>query len=259
MSVEKLDFNKVKQSKKGFTTSLNDVIQNIPDAFILGVYVYLSSLPPEWDINRVQLMKHFQVGRDKIHKALSWLKNNLLLTYHQERRKDGTLEESTIIIHEGWNFLEKLSTVPLTGLLNNRSTAEPLSGESAPINNIYTKKEIKRKREALSYFLPDEENLLLAKTLNIDLNAEIESFKHRHKGEKNQYEFKRWLEMACKHGASKSNRSFNHGAIIKPNEIKSTVPFYKSEDRSIYNAKPETVSYHMNKIHSILGKSAPSV
>ncbi len=224
MSVQKLDFNRVRQSKRGFTTCLNDVIQNIPDAFVLGLYVYLSSLPPEWSVNRQQLMNHFKVGRDKIHKSLLWLKDNLLLTHHQERRKDGTLEESTIIIHEGWEFLEKLSTDQSAGLRVYRTPAEPASGKTAPINNIDNKKEIKRKREALSDdFIPDKTNIEIATKLGVDLKTEIDSFKNRWKGQKTQYEFGRWLKNAKEHADRNKNGKFKE----KSQEVCSTVKEWK--------------------------------
>jgi DNA-binding MarR family transcriptional regulator len=46
----------------------------------------------------------------------------------------------------------------------------------------------------LSVFQPSEQNQFLASDLRLDLAAELESFRHRHKGEKNQYEFERWLK-----------------------------------------------------------------
>ena len=101
MSVKKLEFNSVKQAKKGYTTFLNEVVQNISNGFILGVYTYLSTLPPEWEVNRVQLGKHFGVGRDKINDALSWLNNNYLIEYKQEHNDKGEFEKAYIEVQDG--------------------------------------------------------------------------------------------------------------------------------------------------------------
>jgi|SRR5579863_537058 len=159
MSVNKLDFDSIIQSKKGFTTSLNDVIQNIRDPLILGIYVYLTSLPPQWCVNRNHLMDHFNIGREKLHKALRWLHVNYLISYEQQRNANGTVDKSTMVVHEGWEFLEKVvnnqqsSSALLktriaapTALLKNRTPVEPYSGETAPINTIENIKEIKRER-----------------------------------------------------------------------------------------------------------------
>jgi hypothetical protein len=69
------------------------------------------------------------------------------------------------------------------------------------INNQYKRNNKERGREkqrpALSdSFLPNDENLILAKDLRLNIEDELESFKNRHKGKKTQYEFSRWLKTA---------------------------------------------------------------
>ncbi len=164
MSIEKLDFDYVKQSHKHFTTFLNEVIQNVPHALVLGVWVYLSSLPPAWNVNRQHLINHFGIGREKLGKVLKWLNDNQLLEYERGRRSDGVYTgKVAIIIKDGKDFVEQIinkkepkSTIPeistvddspvdkpeivdnySTTLLENHILDNPQCGESAAINKTY--------------------------------------------------------------------------------------------------------------------------
>jgi hypothetical protein len=152
MSVQKLDFSIVKQAKRGFTTHLNEVVQNITEGFYLGVYVYLSSLPPTWNINRVQLGSHFDVGRDKINGALAWLNDHYLIEYKQEKDDLGIFGPTYIEVLDGLQFIENFNknqtrSKNVSATLKTRATDYPGTGKSAPINNIIFKnKKITKKR-----------------------------------------------------------------------------------------------------------------
>jgi hypothetical protein len=143
MSVSKLDFDSVRQAKKSFTSNLNEVIQNIPDGFVLGLYIYLTSLPPEWNVNSSHLMSHFNVGRDKLARAMSWLSDHFLITHLQERKQDGSFGKCTIVVEEGWTFIEQFvkNQKHDTALLKTRNTDNPDTGKSAPIYNTNTTKQ----------------------------------------------------------------------------------------------------------------------
>lgn len=155
MSVQKLDFSHVIQSKRGFTTFLNEVVQNITDGFILGVYTYLSTLPPDWNVNRVQLGNHFRVGRDKINDALAWLNDNYLIEYKQDRDEKGNFLGSYIEVQDGYEFLDNfpLNQTRSTATLKTRCTDYPLPGKSAPTKDISFKKNIINKKDIV--FIPD--------------------------------------------------------------------------------------------------------
>lgn len=181
MSIEKLDFNYVRQEHKSFTTLYNEVIQNINNPFYLGVYCYLSSLPHDWTVSKKQLMNHFKSGRDKIESTMSWLRSNFLLEYHQGRNPDNTFCKNFIIIKDGREFIEKVvnnqqsksenpailkTSVadPFPGTLISRYPESPLSGESAPtyinIKDTYKTKEHKinksqSKKQIASVDLPE--------------------------------------------------------------------------------------------------------
>src|SRR5579863_264754 len=251
MSVEKLDFSRVIQSKKGFTGVLNDVVQNIPDAFILGVYIYLSTLPSGWNINRNHLMKHFNIGRDKLSKALSWLNANFLISYHSERNNDGTVDKWQIIVHEGWEFLEKVvnnqqsestilktRSVDSSTTLKNQSLDKPVTGKTAPINTTAFKKETQSKRETVCKkrqtllppdFNPSKQNLDLCKYRGLDPDTVIGKFlsDRKSKGIKRidwQEDLTKWiLDEKVKKITTQSTMHVNNNQ----NETRCTIQFWE--------------------------------
>jgi hypothetical protein len=232
MPVEKIDFAYISQEKKPFTTHLNSVLQNLKNPMALGIWAYLSSLPEGWKVNKEHLRKHFGLGRDKLDSIIKYLIENDLLEANQERLSDGKMGKGYIIVKVGYDFKQDCNAKeqsypqkqPFTEkpLTAQPYTAEPCPGESAPINNINNINNIKRestirkKRESLSDFFPNEENQLLCKDLRLNINDEIESFKNRHRGKKTQYEFSRWLKSSKQYQSSKSENR----------EIRSTVPLY---------------------------------
>lgn len=97
-----------------------------------------------------------------------------------------------------------------------RSPRDPGVGHHVDPNyKALTNQGTKKRESALSsdQFLPDEQNQFLCKDLGLTLAEELDSFRNRHKGEKSQYEFGRWMK------ASKEYRSRNQPA----QEIRSTV------------------------------------
>lgn len=144
MSVNKLDFTYIKQSKKGFTTFLNDVLQHIPDFYTLGLYTYLCSLPHNWQINRQQLMNHCGNGKHKVNDALAWLNKNHLIAYEQERDEKGLWITSSIVVKDGTEFIEKVvknqsNSTEQPGHPETGSPDYRVTRKSATTNNIYNK------------------------------------------------------------------------------------------------------------------------
>lgn len=180
MSIEKLDFQKVAQENKFFTTHLNVVLQNIKDPVALGIWCYLSSLPSDWKVNKVQLRKHFSLGRDVLNKVLSCLKKAKLIEFKQERNPDGTMGDGLILVKVGYEF-HRDTEIQYTGenvndygastaILKNRSPVNRYTGKQhlQKIDN-YKRKLKEKKREPLTLnFCPNEETEALIKELNID-------------------------------------------------------------------------------------------
>lgn len=134
MSIEKLDSVKIKQEKIPFTIHLNYVLQNVKHPLALAIWVYLTSLPEAWVVHRNQLMEHFGIGRDKLKDALSFLNENHLLEYSQDKLENGKFGTHHILVKSGQEFEVIHRTV--AGGLKNRSTVLPVGGETAPIKEI---------------------------------------------------------------------------------------------------------------------------
>jgi len=152
MSVEKLDHVRLIQEKHPYTLHMNYVLQNIKDPLSLAIWVYLTSLPDDWKVHRTQLMEHFDVGRDKLGNALKFLNENRLIEYIQELKESGKFGIGQILVKCGYEF-EVIHRME-TGLLKNRSTVSPLSGETAPTNTIQNTNTIKNKNK--SFCLSDQ-------------------------------------------------------------------------------------------------------
>src|ERR1700722_17752467 len=221
MSVEKLDFNIVRQESKTFTTHLNSVLQNLNNMAALGLWAYLSSLPDSWTVNKKHLMNHFKVGRDKLSKELRFLESHNLIEMGQERYPNGTVGNQYIIVKCGYNFTysEPVTENPLTAqpFTEKPSPVKAAYGKSAPINktnniNKNKKRESDIKIEKpLSVFKPDNQNQKLSNNLGLNLEEELKSFTNRHRGEKTQYEFERWMKASFDYKQKKNtNVSVSH-------------------------------------------------
>jgi len=73
MSIEKFSGKLYNQTQGGFTVLMNQIFNLIKDAETIGVYAYLCSLPPEWDINTKHLKSKFKIGNTKIYRILTSL------------------------------------------------------------------------------------------------------------------------------------------------------------------------------------------
>jgi hypothetical protein len=74
MSIVKNTPNFLKHSDLPFTTLINKTIESIKDPATLGIYVYLSSKPNDWEISEKNLQNRFDKCRDFIRSRLSELK-----------------------------------------------------------------------------------------------------------------------------------------------------------------------------------------
>ena len=123
------------RDNSGFTTILNKVIQSIDDAELLGLYVYLTTMPPKWKINKTQLKNHFKVGERKIDSLFKKLRECGLLSIIENRDK-GKFMGINYKLH-----LDFIRTAEIDTTVYNR-TAETAPAETAPtvfaplINNI---------------------------------------------------------------------------------------------------------------------------
>lgn len=161
--IEKLDFKKVIHENKGFTTYLNIIIQNIRDPLSLAIWVYLSSLPPNWNINKAHLRSHFDIGRDRLKKSLSNLNKLNLIQFIQQRNSDGTLGDVEILVKAGHEFnhdteIQYCGKKPSkqrvsTAILKNRRTVNQACGKQPLQKKQNTKERKSFKKEIKKSFL----------------------------------------------------------------------------------------------------------
>lgn len=126
MSIEKVAFTKVTQEKTPYTILVNKVIQNITDYTAGFIWVYLSSLPQNWQVNIKQLCKHFNMGEQKLRKHMAFLNKCHLLEYVYNRDAAGQILEVTINVLNGDKYTEE----SLPGNDSIHLVENPLSGES---------------------------------------------------------------------------------------------------------------------------------
>ncbi len=125
MSIKKLNFTNVINNKVPFTTFMNIILQNIHDGMAQAIWTFLSSLPPNWEVNKAHLMKHFQIGRDKLDKHLTHLKNIGLIEFFPNRRIDGTVEKWSIVVNAESPYFNQFI----------HTTENQYSGENPPVDN----------------------------------------------------------------------------------------------------------------------------
>jgi len=157
MSIEKLDFQKVTKENLPYTLILTKVIQNIKHKDALAIWVYLSSLPPDWKINKEHLKLHFHVGDRTLQAIFSYLNRSNLITYKRERFEDGTL--GIVIVHvlcgDEFKFDEPyvLTTPQKTHVVVDLTTPQKttrVANHTSGSEALQKKQDNKRKRTAFT-------------------------------------------------------------------------------------------------------------
>jgi hypothetical protein len=89
-------------------------------------------------------------------------------------------------------FVRNVEPITVNNTVNNTDREQP------------RKKRVSARASAvasapLSSFEPDKSNQELCQRLGLSITDELKSFAFRHKGEKNQYEFERWLKISSEY------------------------------------------------------------
>jgi hypothetical protein len=154
MSIEKNNKNTLVHEDGGFTTALNETIQNIKHTGALGLYIYLASMPPDWDICKNQLQDHFGCGKEHMNTCFKYLKDIGAIEVIMNRNEKGQ--------SIGWNTILKrkinIQSVPYIQKPENPNSGQftrnrktqilgfQESGKPALIKETTKTKEIKRKK-----------------------------------------------------------------------------------------------------------------
>lgn len=189
MSVNKL---RIKHHKIAFTTIATNVIQQLNDLLLIGLYTYICSLPEAWEFHKDHLRKKFGIGRDKLNKLLIRLEEHGLVSQSQIRKEDGTYGGWDLIVYDGSAFKQITETglsteaIPKTPETDNRllKTGERITSNrsQSTINNIYinnidNKKDIMRPHPIPDDFEPTEEHKAFANEYGLNIKLQFDSFK----------------------------------------------------------------------------------
>lgn len=91
----------LKKRVSGFTITSNNVIHSLKcNLQALGFYLYLLSLPDNWEFYKTNLSKECSIGIKKVDKLLQILKSYGLVKYGQERNEKGQFERFFLEIYD---------------------------------------------------------------------------------------------------------------------------------------------------------------
>lgn len=146
MSVEK--YRLVKESNN-YTIISNTILQKLNNYEALGLYCYLCSLPDNWIFYKDQLMKHGNMGRDKLAKLLKVLKEHNLIEYGQIKNEKGQYEEWQLHVKNGSEFKQINQTTDSQEPVTEKPlTANQLLENSTYKRNIEKENKDKKERES---------------------------------------------------------------------------------------------------------------
>ncbi len=155
MSIEKLDFELIEKESVPFVVVSTFAIQNIKNAKAGFIWIYLHSLPVDWNVNKFQVMKHFDLSERDYQRHMSYLCKHNLIEYHRNRNPNGTLGAVVIIVLNGLKMkLDKdIDHTAKFGIVDeplrqNTTPPKPTRVVSGTLTNtITTTKTNKKKKE----------------------------------------------------------------------------------------------------------------
>jgi hypothetical protein len=162
MSIEKNKTNSLKHEESGWSTFINETLNNIKHTGALGVYCYLASKPEDWDICKVHLQNHFKCGREHIDTCIRYLKDIGLYVTSMTRDEKGKCTGWQTILrkkipHEIVDNIQNTgnpSSGDLSRIRVSQKLGKPETGKSATTKEIGFKKEGSfKKNRSLSVFL----------------------------------------------------------------------------------------------------------
>lgn len=138
----------LRKRTSGFTTVSNNVIHALNSNLeALGLYLYLLSLPDNWEFHKNHLQKTCHIGRDKLEKLLKILGSFELVQTGQKRNNKGQFEEFYIDIYDLESI--KINKLENTGspVTENHRTVKTRARFQPTIKEIRTKEITKNKKE----------------------------------------------------------------------------------------------------------------
>jgi hypothetical protein len=132
------DFSNLVLHDRGVTSHFNRLSQSIDDLEALGLYFYLCSLPPNWNINKEHLRKKFGIGIHKLDSILRILLACRLVEYVQENY--GRFGKISLHILSGnefvpYNLPEMTRQMPQMPHVKSAANSRQIHGKLHKISN----------------------------------------------------------------------------------------------------------------------------
>jgi hypothetical protein len=213
------------------TATLVSILRYIHDVMDMN---YVTTGQEIFNKSHSQTALYARTSKASVKRAMRiLLKHNLLTLAHAEPRK--------VAIYGIGKLIE--TRVTLTPDDSTRVTVTPELGSprpqgwghSDPLVTSSCKKGKKERERSPLFFEPDDSSIVLAHELRLKLADELESFRNRHKGEKTQYEFQRWMKR------SKEYQGRNAGVTETRSTIQEWGPGHPSYD-ALHGVKSQGVN-----------------
>lgn len=189
MSIEKFNPT-ISGESVPYTMVCNKVIQNIDNMEAFTVWVYLLSLPKDWNVVKQHVKNHFNIGDKKLKQIFAYLTSHNLIKSIQSRGENGRMGSSEIRVLNGTEFTKNSSKIntATVGSENRPAVNRPCGKEgttnktSNKINkkqkgNIKSGQKPRSSRTTInSSFIPSDKHELLASQLSVDLRNEADKF-----------------------------------------------------------------------------------
>lgn len=138
------DGGNVKHKGVPFTQVCNEVAQHIHNMPALAVWTYLSTMPPQWKVNKHQIMKNFQISIVTYKKIIKFLKDCRLIEYEQNKDENGRFLASDIVVDNGSSFIkqcthENCSRERKLNKIENTAGIDSILPEEKPVHRWYRK------------------------------------------------------------------------------------------------------------------------
>lgn len=120
----------IKKNEGNFTVFPNKVLQNINNYGAVGLYTYLSSLPPGWEFYKKQLQEHGGIGRTQLDTLLKVLVQHNLVHCVQKRNEKGHFAHFEMQVNDGDSFVYKDSEE------NKSECVQPFAENGLTVNGL---------------------------------------------------------------------------------------------------------------------------
>lgn len=122
-----------------FTQLYNKVLQTCTNMSAIAVWAYLQSQTDDWELNPVQLRKHFKVSKDKIYSILTYMIETNLLVRNVQYAQNHRHIKTTYIVLDGTQFLDAATVSEVNAHQNAPLPDFPEPENREPENQDYKK------------------------------------------------------------------------------------------------------------------------